>query len=120
MHAPEAERVKQDLEREFQSIPPLPQASSKGHYGKADRMTVYVLNVYETSLSPAEVVSYYESELPKKGWRKCGEPRKEPEWTGTHGETSSIYCKKFYKAYVVFDEDEAGSTRRFDLRLEWD
>jgi hypothetical protein len=118
-YSPEAWRVKDDLEREFQLIQPFPQAVSKAHVFKAEPRLVYVLNSYETAASDAEILSYYDSELPKQGWKKCGEERRQESWFGTRGDTSSVYCKKSYKIFVVHDEEEKGGARSFTLRFQW-
>ena len=116
MHDTRSEWIAQDLEREFELVQPLPEASLIEHYAKVDSEVVYVENTYESSVSNEAIQNYYDLELTNHGWTKCGAAH-ERERNTQRNVITSTYCKRFYKMILVYYEDETALRRQFWLRL---
>jgi hypothetical protein len=73
IRTPKAKQVEVQLEREFNSVAPFPQATATHSEKSYKDAQALILTRYSTSASYSVLRDYYDTELSKHGWRFVSE-----------------------------------------------
>ncbi|HEU4836454.1 MAG TPA: DUF6056 family protein [Pyrinomonadaceae bacterium] len=106
------------LERQFDAITKLPGSvpTELNQIYKTDRGKI---GFYKTELNPAQIKSYYDDELPKRGWKYIGEKKVEA-FQKFSGGSQFLYCNGEVAATLFTTaKDEAWLGYTYSLALNW-
>jgi len=106
------------LEREFDSVAPFPQANATHSDKSYKDNQALVLTRYSTSASYATLRDYYYTELSKHGWKFVSE---EPlaNWGRDLGGKTAHYCKGDWSATVEYAGQDNEGRGAYTLTLSW-
>lgn len=114
---PAAEKIRDEMEAEFQKISPLPRAVQVQHGSMHKARQGLIRMAYKTELSYSEIKAYYDNELGKQGWRFARESHVKYDGQD-YGGKELFYCKGNYTTNLYYagrQEKEFGWTYSFTL-----
>jgi hypothetical protein len=118
INAPNAALVQRELEQEFQSIKPLPDAIPLRFHASHKTHQSLVVSTYSTRLSYPEIRKYYDSELSAHGWKFQVEHNLK-DWGRDFGGRTAEYTKGSYTASLPYAGEKANYGWVYGLDLSW-
>ena len=118
IRTPKAGQVKEQLDREFNSVAVFPQATATHSEKSYKDAQALIVSRYSTLASYSELRAYYYTELPKHGWRFVSE-RAVTEWGRNLGGKTAHYCKGDWSADVEYMGKDSNGRGDYALSLSW-
>lgn len=118
VRTPKAKSVVTQLEREFNSVAPFPQATATHSEKSYKDNQALVLTRYSTSASYPVLRDYYDSELSKQGWKFISEEAL-ADWGRDLGGKTAHYCKGDWSAAVEYAGQDSEGRGAYTLAMSW-
>jgi hypothetical protein len=113
-----AKQMMRDLETEFATIEPLPQATALSYKASYRPRQAWVTSKYVTNLNFPAIRAYYDGELTKRGWSFHNEEQF-TDWGRDLGGMEVNYCKGDYTISLHYAGDQSGYKWVYSLDLDW-
>jgi hypothetical protein len=118
VQSPKAKLGQSELEIEFESIAPLPNASVVDYDSSHKTSQALVNATYLTSVKPADIFNHYDEQLRKHGWQSYGASGM-TDWGRDLGGKSAYYCKDDYYAQLQYAGEQAHYGWTYAFSVSW-
>ena len=118
VNGPKAKLVQNQLENEFKSIEPLPNARACDYNSSHKTKQALVTSNCKTNLSYPEIRAHYDAELAKHGWIFYEEEEMR-DWGRDFGGKAARYCKGEYRADLQYAGEQASYGWDYAFSVSW-
>lgn len=115
---PKAKQTKSQLESEYNSIIPLPNANASDYRASNKTSQALVSASYVTDSTPDDIFNYYDGQLKQHGWLFYG-TKKMRDWGRDFGGTSSCYYKGDYSAKIQYAGQLSNYGWTYAFSMSW-
>lgn len=116
--SPKAEQAQKELEVEFKSIAPLPNANLVDYDSSHKTSQALVNATYLSAAKPADIINYYDNQLRKRGWQSYSTSGM-TDWGRDLGGKSAYYCKGDYYAQLQYAGEQANYGWTYAFSVSW-
>ena len=115
---PKAKQAQAQLEIEFSTIAPPPNARVVEHSASHKTSQALVDTSYLTDINPDKIFKYYDEQLKQHGWQPQG-TKGVKDWGRDLGGKSADYCKGDYGAELQYAGEKANYGWTYAFSIDW-
>lgn len=115
---PKAEKAQAQLEIEFKTIAPLPNATLVKYSASHKTSQALVDATYLTDINPDDIFKHYDEELKQHGWMLQG-TKAVKDWDRDLGGKSADYCKGDYGVELFYAGQKAHYGWTYAFSMDW-
>ena len=115
---PEAKQAYTQLQIEFKTIAPLPNASVVKDDSSYKESNALVGATYSTDINADDIFKYYDEQLKQHGWKSQG-TKAVKDWGTDLGGKSADYCKGDYAAELQYAGQQANYGWTYAFGMSW-